>query len=46
MYYDYDGKRYWKRLYVGTMCGGSLEIEAREAGGTRVTAFIPLDVKR
>ena len=31
------------RERLKTMCGGTLEIEEREAGGTRVTIFIPQD---
>ena len=29
------------RERLKAMCGGTLEIEAREAGGTRVTIYIP-----
>lgn len=29
------------RERLKTMCGGTLEIEPREASGTRVTLFIP-----
>ena len=31
------------RERLKAMCGGTLEIEEREAGGTRVTIFIPQD---
>lgn len=33
------------RERLKTMCGGTLSIEPREAGGTKATVFVPLPEK-